>query len=123
MILTAVGIFYNLDRKFQAYVLEVFPQYGVGLTKFEDNSTVGNQLNKLRTLVPSLSTLAPDLVAGGQWFNLPAQAGSPPLKLEELRGKVVLVDFWTYTCINCVRTLPYMRAWDEKYRNKGLVNS
>ena len=41
--------------------------------------------------------------------------------MEQLRGKVVLIDFWTYTCINCLRTLPYVRAWDEKYRDKGLV--
>jgi thiol-disulfide isomerase/thioredoxin len=49
------------------------------------------------------------------WLN------SPPLTAQELRGKVVLVDFWTYTCINWLRTLPYVRAWAEKYRDKGLV--
>jgi thiol-disulfide isomerase/thioredoxin len=46
---------------------------------------------------------------------------SPPLTASALRGKVVLIDFWTYTCINWLRTLPYVRAWDEKYRNQGLV--
>ena len=50
-----------------------------------------------------------------EWLN------SPPLTAPALRGKVVLVDFWTYTCINWLRTLPYVRAWDEKYRNQGLV--
>jgi thiol-disulfide isomerase/thioredoxin len=50
-----------------------------------------------------------------QWLN------SPPLNDEMLRGKVVLVDFWTYSCINCLRTLPYLKAWDEKYRAQGLV--
>jgi cytochrome c biogenesis protein CcdA/thiol-disulfide isomerase/thioredoxin len=49
------------------------------------------------------------------WIN------SPPLKLEQLRGKVVLVDFWTYSCINCLRSIPYVRAWDAKYRDSGLV--
>src|SRR5262249_19055124 len=49
------------------------------------------------------------------WLN------SPPLKSEELRGKVVAVDFWTYTCINWLRTLPYIRAWAERYRDHGLV--
>ena len=49
------------------------------------------------------------------WLN------SPPLTAEGLRGKVVLVDFWTYTCINWLRTLPYVRAWAEKYRDHGLV--
>ncbi len=50
-----------------------------------------------------------------QWLN------SKPLKLEDLRGKVVLVDFWTYTCINCLNHLPYVKEWNEKYKDKGLV--
>jgi len=49
------------------------------------------------------------------WFN------TAPLKLDELRGKVVLVDFWTYTCSNCLNHLPYVRQWHEKYQDKGLV--
>ena len=57
----------------------------------------------------------PPLSGATQWFN------SPPLGNEMLRGKVVLVDFWTYSCINCLRTLPYLKAWDEKYRDRGLV--
>src|SRR5262249_18390196 len=50
-----------------------------------------------------------------EWIN------SPPLDTASLRGKVVLVDFWTYSCINCLRTLPYLRAWAEKYKDAGLV--
>src|SRR5256885_968909 len=50
-----------------------------------------------------------------EWIN------SPPPNVAALRGKVVLVDFWTYTCVNWLRTLPYVRAWAEKYRDKGLV--
>lgn len=57
----------------------------------------------------------PPLTGATQWLN------SPPLTSEMLRGKVVLVDFWTYSCINCLRTLPYLKAWDEKYRAQGLV--
>ena len=49
------------------------------------------------------------------WLN------SAPLAADELRGKVVLVDFWTYTCINWLRTVPYVRAWAEKYKDQGLV--
>jgi thiol-disulfide isomerase/thioredoxin len=45
----------------------------------------------------------------------------PPLTPSALRGKVVLIDFWTYTCINWLRTLPHVRAWAEKYKDKGLV--
>ena len=44
-----------------------------------------------------------------------------PIKIADLRGKVVLVDFWTYSCINCIRTIPYLNAWNEKYANQGLV--
>ena len=57
----------------------------------------------------------PALAGAVQWLN------SPPLTVEGLRGKVVLVDFWTYSCINCLRTLPYVKAWAEKYRDQGLV--
>jgi len=53
-----------------------------------------------------------------QWLNTP---GGKPLTMEGLRGKVVLVDFWTYSCINCQRTLPYLTAWDAKYRDAGLT--
>ena len=51
----------------------------------------------------------------GAWFN------SKPLTLKQLRGKVVLIDFWTYSCINCLRALPHLKAWDAAYRDKGLV--
>jgi thiol-disulfide isomerase/thioredoxin len=57
----------------------------------------------------------PSLAGATDWLN------SPPLATEGLRGRVVLVDFWTYTCINWLRTLPYLRAWAEKYRDNGLV--
>ena len=57
----------------------------------------------------------PPLDGAVQWLN------SPPLSAEALKGKVVLVDFWTYSCINCLRTLPYVKAWAEKYRDQGLV--
>ena len=49
------------------------------------------------------------------WLN------SKPLAADDLKGKVVLVDFWTYSCINCLRAIPYVRAWAEKYRDHGLV--
>lgn len=57
----------------------------------------------------------PPLTGAVVWLN------SPPLTPESLRGKVVLVDFWTYSCINCLRTLPYVRAWASKYKDHGLV--
>src|SRR5882724_3382592 len=57
----------------------------------------------------------PSLGGATEWLN------SPPLTATGLRGKVVLIDVWTYTCINWLRTLPYVRAWAEKYKNQGLV--
>jgi cytochrome c biogenesis protein CcdA/thiol-disulfide isomerase/thioredoxin len=59
-----------------------------------------------------------DLSGATAWINSP---NSQPLTLASLRGKVVLIDFWTYSCINCLRTLPYIKAWNEKYKDSGLV--
>lgn len=61
---------------------------------------------------------APDFTGTQKWFNTP---GGEPLSLAGLRGRVVLVDFWTYSCINCLRTLPYLEAWDARYRRDGLT--
>ena len=58
---------------------------------------------------------APSLAGAVTWLN------GPPLTTAALRGRVVLVDFWTYSCINCLRSLPYVRAWADRYRDKGLV--
>jgi thiol-disulfide isomerase/thioredoxin len=71
------------------------------------------------TPTPPLPVLgvAPAFVGTEDWFNTP---GDRPLTLAGLRGHVVLIDFWTYTCINCIRTLPYLEAWQRKYRDKGL---
>jgi cytochrome c biogenesis protein CcdA/thiol-disulfide isomerase/thioredoxin len=61
---------------------------------------------------------APQFAGISAWLNTP---GGKPLSMTALRGKVVLVDFWTYSCVNCVRTLPYLKSWDARYREKGLV--
>lgn len=58
---------------------------------------------------------APDIEGITAWIN------SPPLTMSSLKGKIVLIDFWTYSCINCIRTLPYLKGWYEKYHDKGLV--
>ena len=129
MILTAIGIYFNIDRRFQTFVLNTFPQYGTGLTQFEDNEVVRNQLDKksgsevkkedkgkpMFDLTLPKGMQASEIIPGGVWFN------SEPLTLEQLKGKVVIIDFWTYSCINCQRTLPYLRGWNEKYKDKGLV--
>lgn len=142
MILISISILFNVDRSFQTYILNTFPQYGTGLTKFEENNSVTEQLNKITgkknnnapsikngdvgkpmfDLLQTKGIMTPDIIPGGVWFNLPTgQAGSGPLTLEKLRGKVVVIDFWTYTCINCQRTLPYLKKWYAAYKDKGLV--
>lgn len=129
MILTAIGIFFNIDRRFQSFILNTFPQYGTGLTQFEDNSAVRNLLDQkiesevrkdnigkpMYDLSNPKGVSAPEILPGGAWFN------TTPLKLSDLRGKVVIIDFWTYSCINCQRTIPYLKSWHEKYSSKGLV--
>ena len=59
--------------------------------------------------------LAPELRNTGAWIN------SEPFTLESRRGEVVLIDFWTFSCVNCIRTLPYLRSWHDKYADSGLV--
>ncbi|WP_176059911.1 cytochrome c biogenesis protein DipZ [Paraburkholderia sp. BCC1876] len=72
-------------------------------------------------VTPSVATalpvegVLPPLNGAVQWLN------SPPLTAQDLRGKVVLIDFWTYSCINCLRSLPYVKAWAQKYKDQGLV--
>jgi cytochrome c biogenesis protein CcdA/thiol-disulfide isomerase/thioredoxin len=80
------------------------------------NASQAALLAAARTL-PKLAQ-APEFTETEDWFNTP---GDRPLTLAGLRGRVVLVDFWTYTCINCIRTLPYLKAWDAAYRKDGLT--
>jgi len=128
MILTSLAIAFNFDRKFQTFIIEKLPNYGANLTKIEDNDLVKDALNKstsdsqnkfTKSVEENVKSLiypeAPKLQVGGEWIN------SPPLDLSKLRGKVVLIDFWTYTCINCQRTLPYLKTWWEKYEKDGLI--
>ena len=68
---------------------------------------VANQLDNNAT--------APEFTGIDKWLN------SDPLTLQQLRGKVVLVDFWTYTCINCIHVLPYVKTWNQKYKDQGLA--
>ncbi len=149
MILIAVAMTFGIDRKFQTFILDTFPNYGTGLTKIEDNETVKRQLegfgkegsvmetdtfqdcdsesgecvirpkaapmNEVLDLTRYPAAPNPEFTGATKWLN------SEPLTLEKLKGKVILVDFWTYTCINCIRTLPYLTSWDAKYKDQGLV--
>src|SRR3982750_3014790 len=71
--------------------------------------------NNMGDVVLPVEGELPPLTGLGPWFN------SAELTREQLRGKVVVIDFWTYSCINCLRSIPYIKAWDERYRKDGLV--
>jgi cytochrome c biogenesis protein CcdA/thiol-disulfide isomerase/thioredoxin len=120
--LAALALVFNADTKLQTW----FPDYTHALQGAERSSIVSDELAKIQnrgktrfkdTAAGSLTDYgtAPDFTGISEWIN------SKPLTLERLRGKVVLVDFWTYSCINCLRTLPHLEAWDMRYRKAGLV--
>ena len=75
----------------------------------------------LAILPPGADTPVSAQTAQPAFRDIDAWINSEPLALDALRGKVVLVDFWTYSCINCLNTLPYVKAWHEKYKDQGLV--
>ena len=83
-----------------------------------------NSFSEMASVINSLLTgsimerSAPEIIGIEQWLNTPNSQG---LNIEELRGQVVLLDFWTYACINCQRSLPYVVNWDKQYRDQGLV--
>jgi thiol-disulfide isomerase/thioredoxin len=151
MLLTAVLMFTSVDLRFQEALASHFPSFLTNPTGgLEKSGAVEDELAGLRgkpkfgagqgeddeavqalaraaaqghaglpgVQTPKLDVLgqAPEFAAAQpRWLN------SPPLTMAGLRGRVVLVDFWTYTCINCLRTLPYLKAWDERYRAQGLT--
>jgi cytochrome c biogenesis protein CcdA/thiol-disulfide isomerase/thioredoxin len=129
MMATAVALFTGADRAFSTWMLRVFPNYGSGLTAIEDRPEVRSALERrgaaasspgagaATAVSASIPVRTPDPLGLGEgaWLN------SPQLTLTGLKGKVVLVDFWTYSCINCVRTLPYLRSWYESYKDRGFV--
>jgi thiol-disulfide isomerase/thioredoxin len=68
-----------------------------------------------QTVSASANQTAPEFTGIDKWFN------SQPLTLQQLRGKVVLVDFWTFDCINCIHTIPHVEGWYSKYKDQGLT--
>jgi cytochrome c biogenesis protein CcdA/thiol-disulfide isomerase/thioredoxin len=144
MVLTAVAIATELDVNFDQYVAQHIPEVNLTASlershavesrlpeltghkaKFEasvDTPSEPRYTSQAKLLADAhkfkdLGT-APEFTETQDWFNTP---GDRPLTLAGLRGHVVLVDFWTYTCINCIRTLPYLKAWDAAYRHDGLT--
>ena len=118
---TALAIAFDVDQRFTTAV----PGYTAALQKrIEQSSAARRELQKLSDASEPAAassgsdSQAPDFRGIQQWLNTP---NGRPLSLEDLRGRVVLVDFWTYSCINCLRTLPHLEAWDRAYRKAGLT--
>jgi cytochrome c biogenesis protein CcdA/thiol-disulfide isomerase/thioredoxin len=144
MVLTALIIITGEDVRFDQYIAQHIPEVNLTAT-LEKSHAVESRLHEITgrksrftasvgtpvavhdasqaTLLadarqlPTLAT-APEFKETEDWFNTP---GNQPLTLAGLRGRVVLVDFWTYTCINCIRTLPYLKAWNAAYHDEGLT--
>lgn len=115
--------------KLQEKLLDYVP-----VVEIENNRIVKKRLGKLvHDSVGKSFTLRVDEISTGPGAKLPQLGPAPalpkndswinskPLSMEDLRGKVVLVDFWTYSCINCIRTFPYLKRWYANYKDKGLV--
>jgi len=141
MVVTAVAMLANLDVRFTTALANDFPAFLTNPTRgLERSDAVEERLGELRgesrfdsdreragvanphtagpaSRYPVLGK-APGFTGNQEWFNTPNAKG---LSLEDLRGRVVLVDFWTYTCINCIRTFPALKEWDRLYRDKGLT--
>lgn len=140
MVVVALAMLRNYDIRFQNTIASDLPSFLVNPSEsLEDTASAKNALADLRggghgvgseatgaaarsagdgKLNLPVVGEAPEFVGNERWFNTP---GDRPLTLRGLRGRVVLVDFWTYSCINCLRTLPYLKAWDERYRKDGLT--
>ncbi|HET9163979.1 MAG TPA: cytochrome c biogenesis protein DipZ [Solirubrobacterales bacterium] len=150
MVVVALAMLGNYDVKFQNQIASSLPSFLVNPSKsLEDTGAARRALVEVRggsggalgeataeaavtgssgpseggagnrkgSGLPVLGA-APEFVDTQRWFNTP---GDKPITLRSLRGRVVLVDFWTYSCINCLRTLPYLTAWDKRYRKDGLT--
>jgi cytochrome c biogenesis protein CcdA/thiol-disulfide isomerase/thioredoxin len=136
MIVTAVAMATELDLRFQTVLANDLPSFIANPTGgLERSSAVEDRLADLRgapkfdvkdhdqlaaagdSRYPVLG-VAPAFAGNGPWLNTP---GGRPLKLSGLMGRVVLIDFWTYTCINCLRTLPHVRAWADRYEKDRLT--
>jgi cytochrome c biogenesis protein CcdA/thiol-disulfide isomerase/thioredoxin len=133
MVLIALLMLGNYDTRFETKIASDLPSFLVDPSKGLESSALasrqlaalrghaGRQANGIKQAdaglrLPVLGQ-APEFSDTQRWFNTP---GDQPLTLAGLRGHVVLLDFWTYTCINCIRTLPYLNAWYAKYRGEGF---
>ncbi len=119
LIIVGLAVITGFEKKIELAILNA----GFGVTEIEksllnDMAEKEQTYQNIDTVNGDLPILydAPELIGLTNWIN-----SNPITSMNELRGKVVLVDFWTYSCINCIRTLPYLQTWHERYNNEGLV--
>ncbi len=117
LLIVAVMMITNTDRRLQSWIISVTPNWLPQLQQFEERidmkQSTGSKESTSELGLNDFSQ-APELTGITGWIN------GQPITLAELRGKVVLVKFWTYTCINCIRTLPYVQAWYDRYHDQGF---
>ncbi|MEO5499544.1 MAG: cytochrome c biogenesis protein CcdA, partial [Candidatus Saccharimonadales bacterium] len=120
LILVGLAVITGVDKSVQTYLVEKDPFH---LLELEEKLLPGSNNTNLRSSSVNSSKQsfnvdpydAPEISGIQDWIN------SEPQSIAGLKGKVVLIDFWTYSCINCIRTQPYLNAWHDKYKDNGLV--
>jgi len=125
VIAVAVLMAFGVDAQLRTRV----PEYTRALQSLETSAAANDEIDGLLGARSQASQADGDREAGSledfgpapEFDGISAWLNSDPLTMEGLRGKVVVLDFWTYSCINCLRTLPYLKRWDEAYRDDGLV--
>lgn len=118
ILLLAVAMFFQYDTIIENKLTSFFPQSGLEQKLVQQNASAMENIpvsSKTGEIEFSNYGQAPEFAGIIHWLN------STPLNIQQLKGKVVLVDFWTYSCINCIRTLPYTTKWYDEYKTKGLV--
>lgn len=125
ILLLALAMYFQYDTLIENKLTAFFPQSTLEATLVGENNqnptaTTTNSNSIMEKIAFDNYGQAPEFTGISHWLNLPAgQAGSDSLTMASLKGKVVLVDFWTYSCINCLRTLPYVTKWYDTYKDQG----
>jgi cytochrome c biogenesis protein CcdA/thiol-disulfide isomerase/thioredoxin len=117
ILLLAIAMFFQYDTVIENKLTSFFPQSGLEqklVASDAEMASVKATGKDEKTVLSDFGT-APEFAGITNWLN------SNPLTKEQLKGKVVLIDFWTYSCINCIRTLPYVTKWYDEYKDKGFV--